>query len=171
MKDNFSIALKYVLEEEGGYVNHPRDPGGMTNMGVTKAVYEAYIGKIVDEQTMKNLTVADVTPIYKKKYWDIMGCDDLPKGVDYAVMDLGVNSGPARAIKFLQEVAGSKPDGVLGPQTLAAVEKLMPSMIIQALCDRRRDFVRSLRTYDTFGKGWERRINNVETRALKMTSE
>lgn len=171
MKNNFEVCFPHILKEEGGFVNHPRDPGGMTNLGVTKAVYEAYIGHPVDEKTMRSLTPDMVKPIYKTRYWDACRCDDLPSGVDYAVMDLGVNSGPSRAIKFLQEVVGAKVDGVLGPLTLDAVKKQMPTTTVLALCDRRRDFIRSLGTYSTFGKGWEARINRVENIAHGMASE
>jgi lysozyme family protein len=171
MKSNYEVCFPHILKEEGGFVNHPRDPGGMTNLGVTKAVYEAYVGHPVDEQTMRSLTPEIVKPLYKARYWDVCKCDDLPSGVDYAVMDLAVNSGPARAVKFLQEVVGAKVDGVLGPMTLDTVNKQMPTTTVLALCDRRRDFVRSLGTYDAFGNGWEKRISRVENIAHGMASD
>ena len=96
---NYNECLKIILMHEGGYVNHPKDPGGETNLGVTKRVYEEWGGT----KEMKDLTVEDVEPIYKKNYWDKIKGDDLPDGLDLCVFDFGVNAGPGRAAKFLQK--------------------------------------------------------------------
>ena len=103
MKDNFDECLKMLLHHEGGYVNHPKDPGGETNLGVTKRVYEKWGGT----KDMKDLTVEDVAPIYKKEYWDKCRCDDLESGVDWAVFDWAVNSGTGRAAKAIQKICGA----------------------------------------------------------------
>jgi len=97
--ENFSKCLSMLLHHEGGFVNHPDDPGGMTNLGVTKAVYEKYIGRNATEAEMKALTQTEVSPIYKTNYWNRGKCDDLPSGVDWSVFDWGVNSGMGRAAK------------------------------------------------------------------------
>jgi len=168
MKDNFEKSLKMILHHEGGYVNHPSDPGGRTNLGVTQAVYEDWMDRPITEDEMKSLTVADVTPIYKKNYWDRARCDDLQSGVDFAVFDLCVNGGVGRGAKMLQKVAGVTQDGGIGSQTLGAVSKMNSSVIIEQYTAEREAFYRRLKTFDTFGRGWLRR--NAETRmaALKM---
>jgi lysozyme family protein len=113
----FDECLRYVLQHEGGYVNNPHDPGGHTNLGVTKDTWERWVGHPVSVDAIKELTIADVTPLYQDKYWDRAKCGALPVGMDYCVFDTAVNSGPGRAIKFLQEVVGTTADGVLGPMT------------------------------------------------------
>ena len=115
MKDNFDECLKMLLHHEGGYVNHPKDPGGETNLGVTKRVYEKWGGT----KDMKDLTVEDVAPIYKKNYWDRCKCDDLESGVDWVVFDWAVNSGTGRSAKAIQKICGASQDGAIGPKTLA----------------------------------------------------
>ena len=94
MKSNFEKALAHILESEGGFVNHPKDPGGMTNLGCTKAVWEEFVGHPVSEADMRALTPASVAPLYKRKYWDKVAGDDLPAGLDYAVFDAAIISGP-----------------------------------------------------------------------------
>jgi len=168
MKDNWEDAFAAVLKHEGGYVNHPRDPGGMTNLGVTKRAWEAYVGHEVDEAAMRALTPEIVKPFYKKMYWDKIKGDDLPSGVDYAAYDLAVNSGTGRAAKYLQEIAGVPSDGIIGPKSLAAIQACPANEMVDALCDMRLDFLKRLPTWDTFGKGWGRRVADVEEKATAM---
>jgi lysozyme family protein len=168
VKDNFEQCLALVLKHEGGYVNHPKDPGGMTNLGVTKRVWEEYVGHSVDEAAMRALGPQDVAPLYKKNYWDKIRGDDLPSGVDYACFDLAVNSGVGRAAKFLQQAVGVSADGVIGPATLDAIEKANPRDLATEICDLRLNFLQSLPTFATFGKGWSRRVSEVEEAAFKM---
>lgn len=168
MKDNFESALKAILHHEGGYVNHPADPGGMTNLGVTKRVWEEWVGHEVDEKTMRNLTPEIVGPMYKTKYWDKIKGDDLPTGVDYVVFDAAVNSGPGRAAKWLQACVGVEPDGGIGPKTLAAVNAFDANQLIEDYAKRRLSFLMDLKTWDTFGKGWGRRVAEVQKTGLDM---
>lgn len=168
MKHNFEKALAAVLHHEGGFVNHPDDPGGMTNLGCTKAVWEEHCGHPVDEKAMRALTPADVAPLYKRKYWDKICGDELPNGVDYVVFDCAINSGPGRAAKFLQSCVGVDPDGGIGPKTLAAVKAIVPSDLVQDYSKRRLSFMMDLKAWPTFGKGWTRRVNEVEQTALSM---
>jgi len=168
MKDNFEAALKAILHHEGGYVNHPADPGGMTNLGVTKRVWEEWVGHEVDEKTMRNLTPEIVGPMYKVKYWDKIKGDDLPTGVDYVVFDAAVNSGPGRAAKWLQACVGVEPDGGIGPKTLAAVNAFDANQLIEDYAKRRLSFLMDLQTWDTFGKGWGRRVAEVQKTGLDM---
>ena len=165
---NFDAALQHVLQSEGGFVNHPSDPGGMTNLGVTARTWEDWVGHKPSEKEMRELTAAKVAPLYKRKYWDAVKGDDLPSGVDYCVFDCAVNSGPGRAAKILQDVVGVKPDGGIGPITLAAVKAMDPIELISKYADKRLQFWQSLSTFETFGKGWTRRGNEVKDEALKM---
>lgn len=170
MKDNFESALKAMLHHEGGFVNHPADPGGMTNLGVTKRVWEEWVGHAVDEKTMRALTPEMVGPMYKAKYWDKIKGDDLPSGVDYAVFDAAVNSGPGRAAKWLQACVGVEQDGGIGPKTLAAVAKHDPAVLVEDYAKRRLSFLMDLPHWGTFGKGWGRRVAEVQNTASSMTA-
>jgi lysozyme family protein len=169
MKENFDEALKAILHHEGGFVNHPKDPGGMTNLGVTKRVWEEYVGHEVDEKAMRALTPADVDTLYRRKYWDKIKGDELPAGVDYAVFDAAINSGPGRASKWLQTAVGAVPDGAIGPGTLAKVQEMDAKAIVEKYQATRLAFLQSLPTWDTFGKGWGRRVTEVKDAALRMT--
>lgn len=168
MKDNFEQCLVLVLKHEGGFVNHPKDPGGMTNLGVTKKVWEEYVGHPVDEAAMRALGPAEVGPLYKKNYWDKIRADDLPSGVDYACFDLAVNSGVGRAAKMLQQAVGVAADGAIGPATMGAVKAANPRELAEEICDLRLKFLQGLPHFATFGKGWSRRVADVKETAAKM---
>lgn len=156
---NYSTCLSWVLVHEGGYVNHPKDPGGATNRGVIQRTYNAYRRRMgLPAQSVKAITDAEVNAIYREQYWNAVAADQLPAGVDYAVFDYGVNSGPKRAIKDLQRVVGVKADGWIGNETLAAVAAMAPAAIVKALCETRFKFLKQLRHWSTFGKGWTRRV-------------
>lgn len=170
MKENFRKALEYTLNEEGGYVNNPNDPGGVTNFGVTQRVWEEWVGHPVDEKTMVALTTTAVAPLYKKKYWDRVRGDDLPDGVDLIVFDTAVNSGPGRAIKFLQACVGVDVDGAFGPKTLAAVQRADDQKLIVDYAKRRLSFLTDLPTWDVFGKGWSGRVARVQSIADEMAA-
>jgi lysozyme family protein len=168
MKENFDTALEAILHHEGGYVDHPKDPGGRTNLGCTQRVWEEWVGHPVDEKTMRELTPELVGPLYKAKYWDKIKGDDLPAGVDYVVFDAAINSGPGRAAKWLQQTVGAVPDGAIGNGTLAKVEAMDADDIVSKYQETRLGFLKSLPTWDTFGKGWGRRVTEVKDAALKM---
>lgn len=165
MKPTFDLAMRLLLRHEGGFVNHPKDPGGMTNLGVTKAVWEAHTGKPATEADMRALTPQAVQPIYKARYWDAVRGDDLPHGLDYCLFDCAVNSGPGRAVKLLQYVLHLKVDGVIGKNTMAAIMAADPVELIEDYSQRRLDFLKSLPTWETFGKGWGKRVSEVELEA------
>lgn len=159
---NYRQSLALVLAHEGGYVNHPSDPGGPTNQGVTQKVYDAYRAyHKLKAQSVKLITSLEVSEIYDKNYWRLVKGDSLPCGLDYAVFDFGVNSGVSRAVRYLQLLAGVEDDGVIGVQTLAAVEKKAAEneeQLILQYCANRVAFLKSLSTFPTFGKGWMRRV-------------
>jgi len=168
MQSNFNRSLLLLLKHEGGFVNHPSDPGGMTNLGVTAKVWESWVGHPVDEKQMRALTPDDVAPLYKRKYWDACRADELVSGVDYVVFDCAVNSGVGRAVKLLQGCVGVTVDGGIGPTTMAAVKQTAPTTLIEDFSDARLNFLRALNTWPTFGRGWERRVNEVKEEALRM---
>jgi lysozyme family protein len=168
MNENWEMAFQMVLKHEGGYVNNPKDPGGMTNLGVTKKVWEEYVGHEVDEAIMRGLTPDMVQPLYKKNYWDRIKGDQLPDGVDYAAYDLAVNSGVGRAAKYLQQIAGVPADGMIGPKSIEAIKACPAEEVVDALCDMRLEFLKRLPTWTTFGKGWERRVVEVKQKASTM---
>jgi len=168
MKENFKVCLDMLLSHEGGFVNHPKDPGGMTNLGVTKAVYDKHIGRSSSKAEMMALTYEDVAPIYKKNYWDKAKCDELPSGLDWAVFDWGVNSGMSRPVKAMQKSIKTTVDGGVGPMTLAAVNAADTKKTIKSINTQRQKFYESLKTFETFGKGWTRRNKETLEQALKM---
>jgi len=168
MRENWDECFEMVLKHEGGYVNDPRDPGGRTNLGVTQRAWEAYLNRKSSEEEMRKLTPNIVKPFYKAMYWDKIKGDDLPSGVDYAAFDLAVNSGVGRAAKYLQQIAGVTADGVIGPKSLEAIKSRDPKEMADALCDMRMDFLRRLPTFETYGKGWSRRVAEVSVKSGEM---
>ena len=170
MNTNFDRCLALLLKHEGGFSNHSQDPGGMTNLGVTARVWEEWVMHPVDEKQMRALTPELVAPLYRKKYWDACRANDLISGLDYCVFDVAVNSGVGRSIKFLQSCVGAIPDGGFGPATLAAVKDAEkdPAKLIEYYCAKRLEFLQSLYTFQTFGKGWSKRVAEVKEVALKM---
>lgn len=172
MKGNFDLALREVLHHEGGFVNHPKDPGGMTNLGVTKATYEGWVGHKVDERIMRSLTVDKVRALYKVRYWDTVRGDDLPSGLDLCVFDFAVNAGPNRAVRYLQRLIGAKEDGQIGPKTLSLLQQYVAEHgrvhAVSSYQDARRGYYKMLSTFATFGRGWLRRVDEVEKAALAL---
>jgi lysozyme family protein len=165
---NFDGSLKLVLAHEGGFVNHPADPGGPTNFGVTQRVYDAYrTNKGLETRTVRSIEASEVADIYRNQYWGAP-CDRLPAGLDYAIFDYSVNSGRSRAVADLQRVLNDRGaklvvDGQCGEGTTAAANADANHVeLIEALCDRRMRFLKSLRTYGTFGKGWKRRVEGAQ---------
>ena len=168
MNHNFDTCLNMLLKHEGGYVNHPEDPGGMTNLGVTKRTYDEFHGTDINEEGMRNLEKSDVEPIYRSNYWNRCRCQDLPSGVDWAVFDFAVNAGTGRAAKALQQAVEAEQDGSIGPLTLMKVKDHEVVNIINRIAIYREQFYRSLSTFDTFGKGWIRRNDETRRQAIHM---
>jgi lysozyme family protein len=171
MKENWEQCFALVLKHEGGFVNHPKDPGGMTNLGVTRTNWELFLDHDVTEADMRALTPEMVKPFYKKNYWDRIRGDELPSGVDYAAYDLAVNSGTGRAAKYLQRIAGVTEDGVIGAQSLKAIQKCDAEDVVDEICNMRMDFLKNLNTFETFGKGWTIRVNDVKAKAISMADD
>jgi len=162
---SFETVVHMVLEHEGGYVNHPSDPGGETKYGISKRAYP--------DVDIAELTEDDAADLYKRDYWDRIKGDDLPVGVACVVMDYAVNSGISRASKALQSVCGiANGDGIIGPASLNAVWTTVKNTseedVITAVTEQRQGFIRALSIYDTFGKGWERRIEETRAKAMEL---
>lgn len=154
MRDNYEACLAITLKWEGGDVDHPADPGGKTRWGVTQAVYSAWRkahGKA--SASVFSMTKPEMLAIYKENYWDAVKGDNLAYGVDLATWDFGVNSGPARARNILLTSIGGT-----------------DIQTIQKICAKRLSFVQGLKIWKTFGKGWSRRIADIEARAVKMAA-
>lgn len=175
-ESRFDICLDAVLAHEGGYVDHPSDPGGATNLGITHKTLARW-RKIspwwqLPKSAVRDLQRPEAARIYRASYWDRCRADSLPPGLDLALFDFAVNSGPDRAIRSLQAELGVAADGQIGPLTLDAVETYGArkglGALIGALCDRRLAFLNRLSTFAVFGRGWTARVASVRQAALAM---
>ena len=154
---DFDIAFNTLLKYEGDFSNHPSDPGGQTRYGITEAVARE-VGYRGD---MRELPIDLAKRIYKSRYWDAVRADELPEAVRYAVFDAAVNSGPRQAILWLQRAVGVKADGIIGPQTLAAVRAADPERLLRLVLAQRLRFMTGLPNWAAFGRGWARRIADL----------
>ena len=186
MKENFEEALKLILEHEGGFVDHPADPGGATNKGITLVTYMDFIRDVVDSEALvtvddlEDIHDSDVEEIYKTRYWDKVQGDELPHGLDIFIFDFAVNAGPIAAVKTLQGVFGEcRVDGYLGPKTLAYVHKALHTDfrgckttdqviikqrtldLLEQLHGQRIDYYKDLKHFEVFGRGWINRCNST----------
>jgi len=151
---NFETAFDLLITHEGGFSNHPDDPGGATMYGVTEQVAraEGYTG------AMRDLTLDFAKQVYRKRYWDACRCDQMPDQLRYPLFDAAVNSGPSQAIKWLQAAVGVKADGAIGPVTQQAVNMAAPQPTRQKMIGNRLRFMTQLSNWPSFSKGWARRI-------------
>ena len=168
MINNWNNSFKLLLASEGGYAELKGDSGGKTNLGVTQAVWENWVGHVSGEKEMRSLTPEMVEPLYKKKYWDACRCDDLPSGIDYLVFDFAVNAGVGRSAKTLQTVIGTTPDGAIGNKTIAAVN--LTDDLINKFSNEKARFYKSLPTFSVFGNGWLNRVEHVKQNASLMVT-
>jgi lysozyme family protein len=166
---NYDEALRRVLVHEGGYTNHPSDPGGPTSFGITLADYRRYVKPYATAVDVRAMSVGAAKAIYRKRYWDAQRCDELPAGLDYSVFDYGVNSGIGRSGRVLRRLVGL-PDNteLITDQVLAAISKRDAKSLINAINDERLRFLRGLRTWGVFGAGWSRRVAEVRAASLHM---
>jgi lysozyme family protein len=169
----FERVKPLLFAHEGGYVDHPNDPGGATNWGITIGTLAAWRGGKVTKADVKAMSRDEAAAIYKTQYWDTVKGDALPSGVDYCVYDYSVNSGPARAAKELQRVVGAGVDGVVGAETLRRVQDCgkSSSQIIDEICNRRLAFMKRLKHWSTFGRGWSRRVADVRLKAKSFAAD
>jgi lysozyme family protein len=170
----FDQCFPSLLKEEGGWVNDPRDAGGMTNLGVTRVAWEHWVGRPVHEAEMRSLTPALVAPFYRSQYWNAVHGDSFPVAISLCLFHCAVNSGPRRAAELLQGIVGAVPDGSIGPATIRAVAKAVASRVsglatlVAAFQDAYRAYYRSLHDFDVFGRGWLNRADEVQRQAEAM---
>lgn len=162
----FDQALELTLSFEGGYSDHPLDPGGATNFGITRATLERHRGRPVAKSEVMALTKAEAAIIYRADYWNAVAGDTLPEGVDISLFDLAVNSGPARTLKIAQEALGLRVNGVMTAETLARIAAADHRALVRAIARRRLTFLQRLAIFSTFGRGWTRRVNAIESASL-----
>lgn len=166
---NFDLALKHVLKFEGGYSDHPRDPGGATNFGITIGVLREFRGAPVTKQGVRALTLAEAARIYRSRYWDAVACNHLPSGIDLAVFDCAVNQGVGRAARFLQLAANVNIDGIIGPVTINAVNAAEQDALLgEFMAQRMRSYGLLRKLFRTFGLGWSRRLMATHATALQI---
>ncbi|TCT08691.1 lysozyme family protein [Tepidamorphus gemmatus] len=166
--ESLAHVLPHLFRHEGGYADHPSDPGGATKYGISRTTLAAWRGGAVAKSDVRALTRAEAAAIYRARYWDAVKADDLPAGIDYAVFDAAVNSGPVRAAKWLQAAVRVPQDGIVGPVTLAAAAAADPVRTIADICAIRLAFLRALSTWPAFGRGWSRRVDEVKAESLAM---
>jgi lysozyme family protein len=170
MQSTYETAITQVFKDEGGYTNDPRDPGGPTNWGITLEDARHYWKSDATADDVKNMPKSVAEEIYEKHYATPILYASLPAGVDYSVLDYGINSGISRAAKTLQGIVGVSQDGVIGPATIAATNAYHSmDALIDAIYDQRLAFLRKLSTWDHFGHGWTSRCTTG--RALAHTLE
>ncbi|HEY4143178.1 MAG TPA: glycosyl hydrolase 108 family protein [Pseudolabrys sp.] len=168
---SYDAALARLLAHEGGYTNHPSDPGGPTNFGITIFDYRKYVKPDATAVDVKAMKLEEARTIYRAKYWDAQRCGELPTGVDYAVFDYGVNSGIGRSGKVLRRVLKlADNSNIVNNTVVAAARAVDAKALVAAICDERLQFLQSLKTWPVFGAGWSRRVAEVRAAALAMTS-
>ncbi|MEQ1956024.1 glycoside hydrolase family 108 protein [Mesorhizobium yinganensis] len=176
MDRNFQRAFSLVLKHEGGWADNPADPGGPTMKGVTLATFRKYVKPGATKDDLRKITDAQLAMVYRRHYWHVVAGAELPDGVDYAVFDFAVNSGPRRAATYLQAVVGAAQDGKIGPETLKATRAKLHATVINQLCDDRLAFLKRAKDkkgkllWPTFGRGWEPRVKGVRRAALDMAA-
>ena len=169
MEDNFARCLPEILRHEGNWADHPKDPGGATMKGITIGTYRQWKGRAVTKAELRAISDVEVAAIYKRNYWDKVRGDDLPAGLDLVAFDAAVNSGPARGARWLQTALGVAADGKIGPKTIAAAREADAATAINRALDVRLSFLKGLKTWPTFGKGWSSRVAGVRKVALAMS--
>ena len=167
---NYATCHLATLKFEGGWSNHPRDPGGATMRGVTQRVYDAYRSNMgLDTRTVRNIADDELAEIYKKNYWRPVAGPYLPDGFDFVAYDGGVNSGPSRGVKWLQKALRIRADGAAGPVTINAANASRDRVnVIKRACAARLGFLQALRHWATFKGGWAKRVATVEVKAIMM---
>jgi uncharacterized protein (TIGR02594 family) len=169
MTNKFDACLAVTLRWEGGWSDHPDDPGGATMKGITIGVYRQWKGRAVTKDELRRITDDEVRTIYRRNYWNRVRGDDLPPGLDLVAFDAAVNSGPATGARWLQSALGVTADGAIGPITLRAASGAndRPGVITRATSNRMAALQR-MRGWPTFGRGWTNRVADVRRSALAM---
>jgi lysozyme family protein len=166
---SYDEALRRLLIHEGGYADHPADPGGPTKFGITLADYRRHVKQDANAADIRAMNVAQAKAIYRANYWNALRCDELPAGIDYAVFDYGVNSGIGRSGKVLRRLLGfADATHIVTDAVIEAARKRDAAALVNAICNERLAFLQRLRTWPVFGRGWTRRVAEVRSVALTM---
>jgi lysozyme family protein len=165
---DFPQCVQFTLTQEGGYSDDPDDPGGATNFGIILTELSAWRGAPVTPDDVQNMTVEEATAIYQDWYWERANIGMLPSGINLIIFDHGVNVGPASAIKALQTIVGTAPDGILGPITIGALSGYEGGWIIDRLGLAYLAHYQSLSTVWKFGRGWMARLSREKVAARAM---
>lgn len=171
VKQTYEAAIRRVFADEGGYTNDAADPGGPTNWGITIFDARMYWKPNASAADVRAMPKSVAEQIYRDKYAAVVQYDLLPAGVDYAVLDYGINSGVGRAAKVLQRLVGAPVDGKIGLTTLSATLRNDPADLVNRMCDERMAFLRGLKTWPTFGRGWSSRVTGLRRAALGMVGK
>lgn len=176
MINNFSRSLDYILKAEGGFTADPKDPGnnlsdgrhGCTNMGVTQAAWEEYVGHKVSIANMQALTKEQIGKFYKNKYWDRVQADALPVGLDFLAASFAINAGVGSSAKLIQKCINAIPDGMIGPRTLQIIAGVDPKELIEKFSEAKEQYYKSLKLFSLYGHGWLNRVESEKVIALEM---
>lgn len=172
MKENFQYALAEVLKSEGGFVDHPKDPGGATNKGITLPTLSRYLGREATVFDLKTMTESTISGIYREYFWNAVQGNLLPSGLDYVMFDAAVNHGPGRAARMLQKILETRQDGTIGVYTIKRANAYIAQNSVAALIDQylaeRLALYQSLRTFSVFGTGWINRLTHVRSAVNKL---
>ena len=147
---NFDTAFAKLIGHEGGYVDHPSDPGGATNFGITQRSYPG--------EDIRGMTLERAKLIYRRDFWGPAGCESVPEAIRFDLFDMAVNSGVRAAVKTLQKAVQETEDGVLGPRTLQATSSMQGSRLVARFNGVRLAFMAGLPNWPAFSRGWARRI-------------
>lgn len=165
MIETFDQCFETVIGHEGGYTDHPKDPGnwtgGKVGVGSLKGTKYGIAANTYPNEDIKGMTLERAKQIYKSDFWLKLRCEDLPAVLRYPMFDAGVNSGVPQASKWLQQAVDVKVDGVIGNITLAAVSSYPAERIRQRLLGKRLRLMTDLTTWPSFGRGWARRIASL----------
>lgn len=146
----FDEAFKKLIGHEGGYVDHPADPGGATNFGISQRSYP--------KEDIRGMTLERAKFLYRRDFWDAAGCDALPAKVRFSLFDMAVNSGVKRAVMTLQAAVNADQDGIIGKQTIMLIEIMPEAKLIARFNGHRLRFMSALPNWPAFGRGWANRI-------------
>lgn len=164
----FQKLHSFIKLWEGGFVDHPEDKGGATNMGITIGTLAQWRDADVTVADVRDLTRAEADAIFRARYYSLCRCGEMPERMAAVVYNCAVLSGPARSVTLAQRafnslglsVDGNKlaEDGVLGRITMGAIQQTDAGVLASAFMDQQENYLRGLDTFHVFGPGWMNRM-------------